>query len=308
MIVTVTPNAALDVTYEVDSFTPHASHRVRLVTGRAGGKGVNVAGVLTLMGHPVLATGWAGGATGDLVRADLDARGVEHAFAAGEGEARRTVTVVARDDGGATVLNEPGPEQTSESWHALVAHVARVLDRTRATVLVLAGSLPPGVPVDGWAGLVRAGHVAGATVVLDTEGPALRAALGAGPDLIKPNRDELEATTGLADEADAVRTLRGLGARDVVVSAGPDGLSWYAVDGTIVRGRLATELVGNPTGAGDALVAALAAGLSEGRPRRQVLLDAVAWSAAAVLAPVAGTLDPHDVSRLETQVHTEDVQ
>jgi 1-phosphofructokinase family hexose kinase len=308
VIVTVTPNTALDVTYEVDALTPHASHRVRLVSQRAGGKGINVAGVLTLMGHPVVATGWAGGATGDLVRADLDARGVEHDFAAGGGEARRTVTVVSRADGDATVFNEAGPELTSESWHALVAHVAGVLDRTGATVLVLAGSLPPGVPVDGYAGLVRAGHVAGATVVLDTEGPALRAALGAGPDLIKPNRHELEATTGLADPGAAVRALRGLGARDVVVSAGPDGIGWYAVDGTVARGRLATELVGNPTGAGDALVAALAAGLSQGRPRRQVLIDAVAWSAAAVLTPVAGALDPDDVSRLETQVHMEDAQ
>jgi tagatose 6-phosphate kinase len=307
VIVTVTPNVALDVTYEVDSLTPHTSHRVRAVTERAGGKGVNVAGVLATMGRPVLATGWAAGPTGELVRADLTARGVAHDFVGGAGQSRRTLTVVSRDDGDATVFNEAGPDQTTESWHALVAHVARVLDRTRARVVVLAGSLPPGVPDDAYAGLVRAGHVAGATVVLDTQGPALRAALGAGPDLVKPNRAELEATTGLADVGAGVRALRDLGARDVVVSAGAEGVSWYAVDGTVARGRLATSLTGNPTGAGDALVAALAAGLAEGRPRQQVLQDAVAWSAAAVLAPVAGSLDPHDVSRLETQVHTEDL-
>jgi tagatose 6-phosphate kinase len=53
-------------------------------------------------------------------------------------------------------------------------------------------------------------------------------------------------------------------------------------------------------------VAALAAGLDEGRPRREVLRDGIAWSAAAVLAPVAGTVDPHDVSRLGAQVRMED--
>lgn len=316
MIITVTPNAALDVTYEVEALTPHTSHRVGGVTERAGGKGVNVASVLAATGHDVLVTGLAGGATGALIRADLDLRGLRHDFAAADGESRRTLTVVSASDGDATVFNEPGPHQSPGAWQRLLDHVGALVAGTGATTVVLSGSLPPGSPRDGYAALVRRCHDEGAVVVLDADGEALRLGLAAGPDVVKPNRVELAETTGVDDVPLAVQALRDLGARDVVVSAGPDGLTWYGVDGTTARARLAASLEGNPTGAGDAVVAALAAGLDSGldsgrdsgRPREQVLRDAVAWSAAAVLQPVAGVVDLTDVSRLEAQTVVEDVR
>lgn len=308
MILTVTPNAALDVTYEVDALTRHTSHRVRAVTERAGGKGVNVASVLVACGHDVVVTGCAGGATGARIRADLEARGLRHSFADADGEARRTLTVVSASDGDATVFNEPGPEQSPESWRALLDHVGDLLAETGASVVVLAGSLPPGIPDDGYSVLVRLCRDAGAAVILDADGEPLRRALEAGPDIVKPNRVELAEATATDDVVAGVAALRALGARDVVVSAGPDGLTWYAADGTAVHARLDASLAGNPTGAGDAVVAALAAGLAEGRPHDLVLRHAVAWSGAAVLQPVAGVVEPTDISRLETQTLVEDVR
>lgn len=308
MIITVTPNAALDVTYEVDALARHTSHRVRVVTERAGGKGVNVASVLAALGHDVLVTGCAGGATGAQIRADLDARAITHSFADADGEARRTLTVVSTSEGDATVFNESGPMQSSTSWQALLDHVGGLVAAKRAGVVVLSGSLPPGFPGDGYADLVRLCREAGAAVILDADGDALRLALAAGPDIVKPNRAELAAVTGTDDVAAGVEALRALGARDVVVSAGPDGLTWYAADGAAVRARLDGSLDGNPTGAGDAVVAALAAGLAGDRPRDLVVRDAVSWSAAAVLQPVAGLVDPTDVARLATQTLVEDVR
>ena len=308
MIITVTPNAALDVTYEVDALTRHTSHRVRAVTERAGGKGINVASVLAQLGHEVVVTGCSGGATGAMIRADLDARGVSHSFADSDGEARRTLTVVSRSDGDATVFNEPGPVQSPEAWQGLLDHVRGLVAETSASVVVLSGSLPPGAPADGYAALVHLCREAGAAVILDADGESLRLALAAGPDVVKPNRHELAQATGTNDVTAGVEELRALGARDVVVSAGPDGLSWYAADGGTVRARLETSLEGNPTGAGDAVVAALAAGLLDDRPHDLVVRDAVAWSAAAVLQPVAGVVDPIDVARLAAQTLVEDVR
>ncbi len=308
MIITVTPNAALDVTYEVDALTRHTSHRVRSVTERAGGKGINVASVLAQLGHDVVVTGCAGGATGAQIRADLDARGLTHSFADSDGEARRTLTVVSMSEGDATVFNEPGPLQSPEAWQALLDHVRALVVETGATVVVLSGSLPPGFPADGYASLVCRCRDAGAAVLLDADGESLRLALAAGPDVVKPNRAELSEATGAEDVTAGVEALRALGARDVVVSAGRDGLTWYAADGTAVRARLDTSLDGNPTGAGDAVVAALAAGVAEARPRSAVIRDAVAWSAAAVLQPVAGQVDPTDVASLAAQTLVEDVR
>jgi len=89
VILTVTLNPALDVTYRVPRVELHASHRVREVTQLAGGKGVNVASVLHQRGLQVVATGLLGGLGGQQVRADLDARGIAHDFAGCCGETRR---------------------------------------------------------------------------------------------------------------------------------------------------------------------------------------------------------------------------
>lgn len=308
MILTVTPNAALDVTYEVDALTRHTSHRVRAVTERAGGKGINVASVLAQLGHDVVVTGCAGGATGARIRKDLDARGITHSFADSDGETRRTLTVVSTSEGDATVFNEPGPVQSPRSWQRLLEHVGDLVVETGATVVVLSGSLPPGFPPDAYASLVRLCRDAGTLVILDADGEPLRLGLSAGPDLVKPNRSELARATGADDVPGGVEALRALGARDVVVSAGPEGLTWYAADGTAVRARLDAALQGNPTGAGDAVVAALAAGLADGRSRHLVVREAVAWSAAAVLQPVAGAVDRADVDRLAALTLVEDVR
>lgn len=302
MILTVTPNAALDVTYVVDELVPHQSHRVTAVRQRAGGKGVNVASVLARMGHPVIATGLAGGAAGEEIRADLEARRVAARFVDGGGSSRRTVTVVSNAQGNATIFNEPGPELTGPGWLALVTGLDSLMGEVAATVVVLSGSLPRGLPDDAYAELVDLGHAHGAKVIVDADGDALRGALRSGPDLVAPNRAELARATGTRDLAAATAALRELGARDVLVSCGADGLVLMPEQGSGWQARLSAPLSGNPTGAGDALVAALAAGLASGSTWHQMVRDAVSWSAAAVLQPIAGEIDHDDVARLAPQV------
>ena len=169
--------------------------------------------------------------------------------------------------------------------------------------MVLSGSLPPGLPDDAYAELVDLGHAHEARVVVDADGAVLRGALRSGPDLVTPNRAELARATGTRDVAAGVAALRDLGARDVLVSCGADGLVLMPEQGSGWHARLPAPLSGNPTGAGDALVAALAA-----RPGQRLDLaaasvqDAVTWSAAAVLQPIAGEIDPDDVARLAPQV------
>ncbi|MYR45499.1 1-phosphofructokinase family hexose kinase [Streptomyces sp. SID5910] len=303
MIVTVTLNAALDVTYEVEALVPHGSHRVtKVLRKRAGGKGVNVARVLAALGHPTLVTGFAGGPTGRVIRDDLRAAGLRDALVPVDGDSRRTVTVVSRRDGDATVFNEPGVQVSPTEWDDFADRFPRLV--RDAQVVVLSGSLPPGLPSDAYAELIRTSHAAGAATVLDTSGPALLDALSAGPTIVKPNADELVEVTGRTDVARAAAELRGHGARAVVTSRGPDGLlavtragHWRAVP--------PERLSGNPTGAGDACVAALAAGLAGGRPWEALLREAVALSAAAVPCPVAGDFDAGVLHRFRTRVHVE---
>jgi 1-phosphofructokinase family hexose kinase len=305
VILTVTLNAALDVTYRVPRLVPHASHRVSEVAQVAGGKGVNVASVLALQGVPVLATGLLGGVTGEQVGADLDTRGIRHDFAPCRGESRRAVAVVSEADGDATVFNEPGPRVSAGEWEAFLAHLGALVERQAAAVVVASGSLPPGLPLDAHAQVVQVVRAGGARSIVDASGDALTGAVTAGPDLVKPNRDELREVTGEADPVAGAGVLQRRGARDVVVSAGPDGLVLVDREGGVTRASLAEPLRGNPTGAGDAVVAALAAGLASGAPPAKALAEAVAWSAAAVLHPLAGQVRRVDVDRLRPLVRIE---
>lgn len=300
MILTVTLNAALDVTYEVDRLVPHATHRVTRTQARAGGKGVNVASVLHALGIPVIATGLVGGPTGDLILADLSVRGIQHDFVAVHGDSRRTVNVVSAATGDSTIFNEAGPVITDDEWTAAVATIGSLVESHAPGVVALSGSLPRGLADTAYATLVKVAADRGALTVVDAGGAVLAAAAAAHPDVVKPNLAEVEAATGLTDIAAGAAALRALGARDVVVSSGADGATVVTAEGHIVTVRPGERLTGNPTGAGDAMVAAICAGLAGGDSWPITLTDAVAWAGAAVLDPRAGELDPHDVARLRS--------
>ncbi|MFJ8976298.1 1-phosphofructokinase family hexose kinase [Streptomyces sp. NPDC102282] len=290
MILTVTLNTALDLTYAVPALVPHRSHRVHDVTERPGGKGVNVARVLSALGHPTVVTGFAGGATGAVVRELLGA--LPHrptdALVTVAGNTRRTLAVVDRSTGDTTQLNEPGPHIGADEWAAFLGTFGELLPG--ASAVALCGSLPPGIHVGAYAELIRLARSAGVPVLLDTDGEPLRRGIAARPDLVKPNADELARLTGAREPLRATRDARRRGARSVVASLGADGLLAVTPDGTW-RAAPPSPVRGNPTGAGDSAVAGLLSALAEGLDWRDRLARAVALSTATVLAPAAGEFD-----------------
>ncbi|MBG0854362.1 1-phosphofructokinase family hexose kinase [Streptomyces spinoverrucosus] len=289
MILTVTLNTALDITYRVRSLRPHATHRVSDVTERPGGKGVNVARVLAALGHEVTVTGFVGGATGRTVQDRLTATpGVVDALVPIGGATRRTIAVVDERTGDTTQLNEPGPAIAPPEWSAFQEAYEDLL--ASASAVALCGSLPPGVPVGAYAGLIRTTRAAGVPVLLDTSGEPLRRGVAARPDIVKPNADELAELTGSHEPLRATHAARRRGAHAVVASLGPQGLLAATPDGTW-RATPPGRVHGNPTGAGDSATAGLLAALVERRPWPERLTRAVALATATVHAPVAGEFD-----------------
>ncbi|MFD0557285.1 tagatose 6-phosphate kinase [Stackebrandtia endophytica] len=307
MILTVALNAALDVTYHIDqSISPHSTHRVREVTAAAGGKALNTARILHTLGESVVSTGLLGGATGRQI-AGLIPQGLRHSFVSVAAESRRALVVADPDD--ATGFWEPGADVTDAEWSGFLDRYAGL--SAVARVVVLSGSLPPGLPIDAYAQLVRIARLNRATTILDCDGSALHAALPERPDVIKPNTAELaEAVPHLdtGDDAgvvDAARVLLRAGAGTVVASRGPEGLIAVTDDGHWSAAP-AAAIVGNPTGAGDACVAGLARGILHGQPWPSRLRGAVALSSASVLAPIAGHVEVNDYLRLRGTVDLRD--
>ncbi|MEW9546803.1 1-phosphofructokinase family hexose kinase [Nonomuraea sp. NPDC050783] len=285
MILTVTLNMALDVTYEVPAVDWDGVNRVGAVHRRAGGKGVNVARVLAALGQEVLVTGLAGGPTGRAIEDDLRAAELPAAVFAIGGDSRTTLAVCEGGETPRTALfNEPGPEVTAAELAAFTRHYTALAGR--ADAVVISGSLPRGVPADLYATLAG---LAPAPVIVDADGEPLRHAPKGRPAVVKPNAEELaRAVPGTPGEG--AEALRAQGAGAVVVSLGADGVLAVTGEGTF-RARMPYTVRGNPTGAGDALVAGLALGLVEGAPWPERLRRAAALGAAAVAAPVAGAFD-----------------
>lgn len=288
MILTVTPNPALDLTWRVARLTPGEVHRADAGALRAGGKGLNVARIAHAQGVPVLAVTTAGGRSGLELAAELGASGVPHRLVPVEGATRQSVALVDEHHGGTTVVNERGVNPSDAEWAALVGEVVDALPGAR--VLVVSGSLPPGAPEPFLPLLIGMARDAGVPAVVDTSGPALLRAAGAGAAVVKPNASELADATGIADPVEGARALVGRGVGLVLLSLGADGM--LAVTASEVRhARLDAPLAGNPTGAGDAAVAACAVLYADGiRDPETVLRRATAWSAAAVPMPLAGDI------------------
>lgn len=296
MILTATPAPALDRTVHVEALRLGESLRVDPAVVRPGGKGLNVARVLASQGHAVRALSTRGGADGERLATAPQLDGVEMRWVLTHAPTR-TSTAWVEASGRTTVLNERAgawSEAEGERWLAALDDAAQGV-----SAATISGSWPEGTPVELVGRSIETLVRAGVYTIADTSGPLLLAAAAAGASLLKPNIDELREATGLADPLAGVALLLELGAGSVLLSRGEEGMSHHTPEDPGGRSaRLDVVLSGNPTGAGDAGVAGWLSVVGplgcppEGAQRDAALRAAVAWSASAVLAPVAGAITP----------------
>lgn len=294
MIVTVTPNPSLDRTLEVAELVRGEVLRADARRVEPGGKGINVARALHASGHSVRAVLPSGGHEGDHLVALLAAAGLDPVVVPVDGAVRENVAIV-EPDGTVTKVNEPGPQFDAAATEALLAATAAAAADARW--VVGSGSLPPGAPEGLYADLVRRVRDAGGRVAIDTSGDALAAAVDAGPDLVKPNHDELAAVTGVAvrtfgDVVAAARTLLDRGVGTALVSLGADGALLVDRHG-VVHAERAVDTPRSSVGAGDATLAGYLTAADA--DRATALRTAVAFGAAAVSLPGSQMPGPQDV-------------
>ncbi len=205
MIITVTLNAAIDKSLAVPNFRFGRRHRTVEQRTMAGGKGVNIARTLKALGQPVIATGFAGGATGTHIVEQLTEESILNDFVRIREESRTNTSVLDPTTGAQTEINERGPSVTArevELFRDKLLYLAR-----GAAIVVFAGSLPRGVEPDLYASLIRDLERSEVTTVVDTDGEPLRHAVRAEPDLVSPNVLEAEELVGHEFASDEERTL-----------------------------------------------------------------------------------------------------
>jgi 1-phosphofructokinase family hexose kinase len=228
VILTVTPNAAVDKTYRVEDFQLDRVNRPSQAYTVAGGKGINVARVYQTLGGQAIATGFLGGINGRIVARALKTERLTDAFVRIRGESRLCIAVIDPETGTQTEINESGPAVSARAVRTLSERVADLLSQHRFQCVVLSGSLPAGVPQTLYADMIAVAQRAGTRAVLDAGGPALRYGVQARPWMVKPNRVEMESVLGRPIDSptamlEAARTLHKSGIAIVAATRGAEG-------------------------------------------------------------------------------------
>lgn len=304
-VVTLTMNPAVDLYTTTQHIVPTEKLRCGPPVVHPGGGGINVARVVARLGGDVLAVFPCGGATGELLRRLLQAERLATEALAISGDTRESFSV--RDLAGGVdyrfVL--PGPVLQEAEWQSCLQRVLAAAGDAR--YVVASGSLPPGAPDDFYARLARLLAVRGLPLVLDTSGPALAAAIEAGVHLVKPSLGELRELTGSAlEDTDAQRAacediIRRGGARIVALSRGAGGALLVSADAAWAADALRVP-VASAIGAGDSFLGGMVRALALGEPAERAFAQAMAASAAALLAPGTELCRPADAERLAPQV------
>ena len=309
MIVTITPNPAVDQTMWVRKLAAGDVNRAHEIQIDPAGKGINVSRVARRLGLPSIAMGFLGGETGDLVEHALSAEHVPFHFVRVQGRTRIDITINDEATGNATNCWAPGPHVSAAETEELRTLIEVWLNAAR--VLVLAGSLTSGLPPDTYAGWTRMARARGVRVIVDASGEALSEAVKAAPDMIKPNVEEAEMLLGrklpsMDAVVDAARELQSRGIATVVISMGGEGLV-CASGSEVWRVRPPKIKRRSTVGSGDSLVAGMAASFARGASMEDALRLGSAAGAATAASIGTALANPADVDALLSQVLIERV-
>lgn len=311
-IICVCLNPAVDKNVFIDSFTVGTVNRVKSknIVKSAGGKGVNVAKVISMLsgdcerfGMPhanFVLTGFVAGLQGDYILDEMNHLGIEHDFVQVRGETRTSLNIVDRFNGEETEILEEGFTVKESQYKEFIKKIKGMLAEDN-TVLVLSGGIPSGVPVSVYRDIIDIARDNDTFVFLDSSGEAYLLGLEAGPDVIKPNIREMKQIFNplpgeeAMDFADRMRRENHIG--NIVVSAGAGTVRLVSDNGveTITPPKVETV---NTIGSGDSMVGGIAYAVAAGFPMKEAVCLGVACGASNATSSLVGMVDPAVVKEL----------
>ncbi len=282
MVLTVTLNPSVDRAVFVQQLKVGDTNRVIRTETDAGGKGVNLSRVLRELGGETVATGFLGGGPGAFICKVLDDQQVPHCFVQVHGETRTNFSVEDAAQNPPTTFNERGPEVLGEDIDHLIVRVQEYLPKL--TWLAMGGSLPPGAPADIFKRLVELAHESGVKALVDADGDAMKLAMAARPDFIKPNENEASRLLGreLSGRNDALEAAMQLyqhlggGDKIAIISRGAGGAVMASGEGEF-DGITPSVEMRSTIGCGDSMLGGMLWAVEVGKP----LQEAFQWGLAA---------------------------
>jgi tagatose 6-phosphate kinase len=307
MIVTVTMNPSIDISYPLETLKIDTVNRVPLVSKTAGGKGLNVTRVIHELEGEVLATGLLGGHHGAFIAEQLDNEGIQHQFSKIAGETRNSIAIL-HDNGKQTEILEAGPTVSAQELADFEGQLNELLKK--ASLVTLSGSLAKGIPVDYYRHLLSLANQYGVKTLLDTSGASLKASLESAdkPFLIKPNTEEIAELIGQELVIDDVENVKAIlsspifeGVEWIVVSLGSKG-AIVKHDATFYRVEIPKIEVVNPVGSGDSTIAGLAFALDANLSDEEILQYGMVTGMLNAMETKTGHINVANLAALKDQI------
>jgi 6-phosphofructokinase 2 len=307
MISTVTLNPCVDRHIEVSGFKIDTTNRAKNIRIDAGGKGVDVSRAIRIAGGDAMAFGFVGGEEGRYIESRLTQECVAFSFTHITGSTRICIIISDNLTGEQTRINGIGPQIQPQELTVFRNQLFKIIHKPE--ILVVSGSVPPGVPVDIYHQLINDASRRGVPTILDSHGEWLKVGIRGKPYLVKPNEKEAEELLGykLKSEADIIRGTRQiveLGAEIAVISRAEKGIIACSSE-EIIKAFPPPVKVVSTVGAGDSMVAGFAMMLSQGSNLVEACRLAVAMGTASVLTPGTELCCADDIKILKPKVSIE---
>lgn len=304
MIITVTINPAVDKTVEIEELKYGELNRFKNVISDAGGKGINVSKAIKALGGNSIASGFIGGSNGIFIETALNELNINCDFIHIQQNTRSNLKIV-ENNGRVTELNEPGSKILPNEIDNLIEKLESYANNS--SLFVLSGSVPDSVDKNIYKILIEKLKLKGAKILLDADGELFLNGLKAKPNIIKPNRYELENLYNLNHKASDNELIKigsdilKNGIDLVAISLGKEG-AIFIDKNNIIKCNALDVKSHSTVGAGDSMVAALAFGIDNNLDFENCIKLAVATSAGAVttIGTKPPTLDL--INQLEKQV------
>lgn len=303
-ILSVGLNPAFQKVYYFKKFISGAVNRAYKVSELASGKGLNVGRILHSIKKPVMNTGFLGGETGDFIKRELEREQIPNNFVVTKNKTRTCTTIVIDNFTQQTELVEEGNEvEKNEVREFYEVYEKLVQD---SGIVVIAGTAPPGIPVDIYYHLIKIAHTHDVPVVLDSQKLFLLNALQMKPLVIKPNLKELETAVGrsFSNEADiweAIDEIKNTGIECVLIS-NEGNATFVAFDNKHYKVIPPKVEPVNAIGSGDAAAAGIASVLVENKDYLKAAIFGTACGTASTLTPLPGFVNPEQIEPLMAKV------
>jgi 1-phosphofructokinase family hexose kinase len=304
VIVTVTPNPAIDRSLVISNYTLGSIHRPQEIMDLAGGKGLNVARTIKRLGGKVHAFILLAGYNGQWIEQLLKGENIPAKIVWGNGETRTCISIIDPQNKLITETYPLGQEITKEIWHNFETGFEEISKKHEW--ITISGSLPPGAPRNGYSRLLNICKAERKFCFVDTHGDSLKEALKVDPYFVKINASEAYGIVNFDIDSiekaiHAAHAIRSKGASNVIITLGKIGAVAVSENKTMFASSPPRKTISS-VGSGDAFFGGVVLSLSKKESLKKALCQGVASGAANALTIGAGNIDKTIVDAIMQEV------